>query len=365
MNHKATYENSIKYDNIKTNVIEYYSDILKQSSDLKTNACTTCGIPSSTQRILLSNVHEEVKSKYYGCGFIAPDVLEGMSVLDLGCGSGQDVYVLAQLVGESGNVVGVDMTDNQIEVAHKYVDWHRQRFNYQKANTLFLQGFIETLNELAELQPNSFDVIVSNCVVNLSPDKEAVMKQVYRLLKSGGEFYFSDVYSSIRVPAPLKAQSVLWGECLSGALYWNDFLRLAKVSGFEDPRLVTSSPVSIQNKELEEACKGIDFYSATYRLWKIDELEPDCEDYGQAVIYKGSIATCPNMFNLDGHHCFHTNKVSLVCGNTFLMLKETRFVDHFTFLGDFSHHFGIFDGCGKSIPFKSQITNSACGTGCC
>ena len=107
MNHKASYENSVstnisENEDIKTNVIEYYGVTLKQSSDLKTNACTTCGMPSSAQMTLLSNVNEEVKSKYYGCGFIAPDLLEGKCVLDLGCGSGQDVYILSQLVGESG-----------------------------------------------------------------------------------------------------------------------------------------------------------------------------------------------------------------------------------------------------------------------
>ena len=107
MDLKATYENSIitiiKNDgDINKNVNEYYGDILQQSSDLKTNACTTCGMPSPAQRLLLSNVHEEVKKRYYGCGFIAPKSLEGMKILDLGCGSGQDVFVLAQLVGESG-----------------------------------------------------------------------------------------------------------------------------------------------------------------------------------------------------------------------------------------------------------------------
>lgn len=107
MNRKASYENSIRTivgenEDIKLNVVDYYGATLTKSSDLKTNACTTCGIPSSAQRALLSNVHEEVKSKYYGCGFIAPDLLEGARILDLGCGSGQDVYVLAQLVGESG-----------------------------------------------------------------------------------------------------------------------------------------------------------------------------------------------------------------------------------------------------------------------
>ena len=256
------------------------------------------------------------------------------------------------------------MTENQIEVARKYTDWHKEKFNYRNPNTEFFTGFIETLSDLPQLKPSSFDIIVSNCVINLSPNKKAVMEQVYRLLKPNGEFYFSDVYSNIRVPFNLRAQSVLWGECLSGALYWNDFIRLAKECGFKDPRLVSSSPVTIQNPQLEELCNGIDFYSATYRLWKIEELEPDCEDYGQAVIYKGTIVGSPNYFDLDGHHRFFTNKISLVCGNTWLMLSSTRFVPHFSFIGDFSKHFGIFAGCGTSIPFKTS-SNDCESSGCC
>jgi arsenite methyltransferase len=144
----------------------------------------------------------------------------------------------------------------------------------------FLQGYIEKLDEL-ELEEGSFDLIISNCVINLSPDKEAVLKQAYRLLKEGGEIYFSDVYSDRRVPQTLREDPVLWGECLSGALYWNDFLQLSKKAGFLDPRLVASSPITISNEDIEAKVSHIKFFSATYRLWKLPLLESDCEDYGQ------------------------------------------------------------------------------------
>jgi SAM-dependent methyltransferase len=167
-----------------------------------------------------------------------------------GSGSGRDVYALAQLVGAQGEVVGVDMTDEQLDVAVKHRAWHAERFGY--ANVRFLHGYIERLDEL-DLAPASFDVIVSNCVVNLSPDKEAVLRGVQRLLKPGGEFYFSDVYADRRVPEAVRNDPVLYGECLGGALYWNDFLGLARQAGFADPRLVEDRPLAVTDPELAPA----------------------------------------------------------------------------------------------------------------
>ena len=93
-------------------------------------------------------------------------------------------------------------------------------------------------------------------------------------------------------------------------------------------------------------------------------LEPDCEDYGQAVIYKGSIPRHPASWSLDGHHEMETGKVFTVCGNTYHMLHDTRFAKHFDFVGDKSVHFGIFDGCGKSLPFSTDEGGTK-GGGCC
>ena len=170
---------------MKDSVKEYYGKVLQSSADLQTDACcTNMDIPDYLKRAF-SNVHDEVAARYYGCGLVMPQKLEGMRILDLGSGSGRDCYVLAQLVGEQGAVVGVDMTDEQLEIANRHVDWHTEKFGYKKSNVQFLKGYIEKLDEL-DLADESFDIIVSNCVINLSPDKEAVLEQAYRLLKPGG-----------------------------------------------------------------------------------------------------------------------------------------------------------------------------------
>ena len=102
---------------------------------------------------------------------------------------------------------------------------------------------------------------------------------------------------------------VLYGECLSGALYWWDFLELSKEAGFADPRLVKDRPLAIQNPAIEAKLGQTRFSSATYRLFKISELESACEDYGQAVRYKGTIEHHPHAFLLDGHHLIEKGKV--------------------------------------------------------
>jgi SAM-dependent methyltransferase len=343
-------------------VQDYYGKQLKSSADLKTTACCDTSATPSWLKTLLTRIHPHVLSRYYGCGLVCPSLLDGCRVLDLGCGSGRDVYALAQLVGPTGKVIGVDMTDEQLEVAKNYQEWHASEFGY--SNVHFLKGYIEKLEDL-DLEPASFDVIVSNCVINLSPDKSSVLSGIYRLLKPGGEFYFSDVYSDRRIPQEVKQDPILYGECLGGALYWNDFLRLAITSGFADPRLVDDRPLQITDYELAQKVGNIRFYSATYRLFKLDELESACEDYGQAVVYKGTIPNHPHAFVLDKHHVIETGRVFPVCGNTWLMLHDSRYKAHFDFVGDFSQHYGLFEGCGSSIPFDNNDVNTSESNSCC
>lgn len=343
-------------------VQDYYGRQLQGTADLKTSACCDVSAMPEWLKPLLARIHPEVLARYYGCGLVCPPLLEGCRVLDLGCGSGRDVYALAQLVGPTGAVVGVDMTDEQLAVARAHQAHHAQVFGFDNAR--FLHGYIERLDELG-LEPGSFDVIVSNCVVNLSPDKDAVLAGVQRLLKPGGEFYFSDVYADRRVPAAVKNDPVLYGECLGGALYWNDFQRLARRHGFADPRLVADRPLAVTDPQLAARTGNLRFYSATYRLFKLDALESACEDYGQAVIYKGSIPAHAHRFVLDKHHDIQTGKVFPVCGNTWRMLHDTRFAPHFDFIGSFGTHYGIFDGCGSSLPFDSGTSAAAAGGGAC
>lgn len=347
---------------MREDVQQYYGQHLTGSQDLQTNACCD-QTPPEHLKPLLALLHDEVVSRYYGCGLVAPAALEGMRVLDLGCGSGRDVYLLSALVGQTGEVMGVDMTDEQLAVARRHQDYHREAFGFDESNVRFLKGYIEELDAL-DLEDGYFDIVVSNCVINLSTDKAKVIGDVKRLLKPGGEFYFSDVYADRRVPASLTTDPVLYGECLAGALYWNDFLNLAKGGGFGDPRLVESRRLTVDSPAIEAKLGNIRFYSATYRLFNIEALEPACEDYGQAVVYRGTMADQPEAFVLDGHHVMEAGRVFPVCGNTWRMLAESRFAGHFDFVGDFSRHFGIFEGCGLSVPFEESDVGSSSGA-CC
>jgi arsenite methyltransferase len=349
---------------MKDSVKEYYGKVLSGSSDLQTNACCTDTDMPDYLKQAMSNIHVEVAARYYGCGLIAPQKLEDTKILDLGSGSGRDCYVLAQLVGEDGSVVGVDMTEEQLAVAVTHIEWHREKFGYANSNVEFKLGYIERLDQLG-LEDNSFDIIVSNCVINLSPDKQAVLSEAYRLLKPGGELYFSDVYSDRRVPKELLDDPLLYGECLSGALYWNDFLRLAAAAGFADPRLMEDRPITIDNPKIGQRIGHINFYSATYRLFKIEGLESACEDYGQAVVYKGGVPNSEQVFVLDNHHVIDKGRYYPVCGNTYRMLSESRFRDYFEFYGSWDTHFGIFKDCGTVMPFNEDKSTEEAGGSCC
>ena len=342
---------------IQENVQEYYGKELQSSNDLQTNACCDVVSPKKYIRAALTNVHDEVLSKYYGCGLTIPTTLDGLHVVDLGSGSGRDCYLLSQLVGPEGSVTGVDMTEAQLNVAQSHEEYHRLQFGFTKKNTEFLKGDIEKLLDLG-LAEKSKDLIVSNCVINLAQDKRAVLQGAYALLKEGGELYFSDVYSDRRIPEDLTKDPVLYGECLSGALYWNDFLNLAKAVGFVDPRAVESKPITIENEDLQEKVGNIQFYSVTYRLFKLENLEPDCEDYGQAIRYRGTISAMPDTFQLDDHHFFEKGRIEKVCGNTYMMLHNTRLRTHFDFWGDLETHYGIFEGCGGAAPFNTNVADA-------
>ena len=342
-------------------VQDYYGKVLQGSDDLQTNACCTPDDVPDYLKAVLGRIHPEVTEKYYGCGLVAPMALDGAAILDLGSGSGRDVYALAGLVGENGTVVGVDMTDEQIAVARRHQEFHADAFGYGTSNTVFHKGYIEKLGELG-LADESFDIIVSNCVINLSPDKPAVLREAFRMLKPGGELYFSDVYADRRVPAELLEDPVLYGECLSGALYWNDFISLAKQAGFADPRLVDDRVLTIENPEIEAKLDGIGFYAATYRLFKLPDLEPACEDYGHTVTFNGTMPNMGAAFALDKEHVFAAGVEVAVCGNSYRMLAESRFAPYFELGGDFSTHRGLFAGCGGGLPF--DVANGS-SSRCC
>ncbi len=346
-------------------VKDYYGNVLKAKEDLKTSACCLAEAVPDWQKPLLAKIHSEVLSRFYGCGSPLPSDLQGLTVLDLGCGTGRDAYLLSQLVGESGKVIGVDMTEEQLKLARDTMEHHREAFGYQKSNVDFRQGFIEDLRA-ANIADSSVDLIVSNCVVNLSPRKDLVFSEMKRVLKPGGEVYFSDVFADRRISEELQKDPVLYGECLSGALYLEDFRRLMAQSGFNDVRVVSSSVLDVHDKEIAAKLGDIRFFSNTVRAFAV-ELEDQCEDFGQALRYKGTSEGNPHNFVLDNHHTFPTGAVVPVCGNTADMIQESRLGKHFEVFGDKKRHFGLFD-CGptnSTVKASSESAAQDTGGSCC
>ena len=331
---------------LSENVKEYYGKILTKTADLKTGACCSSESIPAEHRKVLKDVHPEILDRFYGCGSPLPPLLYGTTVLDLGCGTGRDVYLASKLAGPEGRVIGIDMTDEQLDVARKHVDYQMEKFGYPKANVEFHKGYIEDLAS-ACIEDNSIDVVISNCVINLSPDKPRVFSEIFRVLKEGGELYFADVFADRRIPEEVAADPVIHGECLGGAMYTQDFRRLMGSLNVPDYRTVSMRPVPINDPSVAQKIGRTSFYSITVRAFKLPILEDRCENYGQVAFYKGTIPGNPHSFTLDDHHTFEKNLPVLVCGNTAAMLEETRYGDHFKITGDRSTHFGLFN-CGPA-----------------
>jgi ubiquinone/menaquinone biosynthesis C-methylase UbiE len=348
-------------DEIIEQVKEYYGKRLQSKNDLKTSTCCCIEKPPLEIKNVLPLIVDEIQNRFYGCGSPLPPLLEGMTVLDLGCGTGRDVYIASKLVGESGCVIGVDMTAEQIETAMKYQEEQRKRFGFKTSNVKFMPGYIEDLKSLG-IENNSVDVVISNCVINLSPAKEQVFKEIYRVLKPGGELFFSDIFADRRIPESLASDPVLRGECLGGTLYVEDFRRLMMKIGWTDFRYTNIREIELAGGEIEKKIGFAKFSSRTVRAFKLNNLEDICEDYGQIAWYDGSILGHPHYFDLDDHHRFFTNKPMAVCGNTASMVSNTRYGKAFKVMGDRSVHFGKFDCKPESSSTASAGTKSG---SCC
>lgn len=347
-------------DGLTATVRDYYGTRLTGQGDLKTGACC-CSTDRLSPRLrsILDAIHPEVLNRFYGCGSPMPDDVEGLTVLDLGCGTGRDVFMVSALVGEGGRSIGVDMTPEQLAVGRAHQAEQARIFGHRASNVSFLEGQFEDLSSLG-IADGTIDVVISNCALNLSPDKAKVFAEIHRVLKPGGELLFSDVFASRRLPAEVASDPLLVGECLGGALYVEDFRRLMAASGWADFRVLAKRTINIGHPYAELLVGPTTFWSMTVRAFKLDGLEDCCEDYGQVAIYLGSLPDSPNAFVLDDHHRFIAGKPMLVCGNTAAMVGETRFCRHFRVHGSRTVHFGRFDcsppGAGAEIDAAS---------GCC
>ncbi len=218
----------------------------------------------------------------------------------------------------------------------------------------FVKGYIEKLGE-AGLQDDQFDLIVSNCVVNLSPDKKAVLREAYRVLKPGGEMYFSDIYTNKVVPEHLQKDKMLWGECISGAMTWQDLVSFAGEVGFATPRLVFSTSIEAGSEAVAAPLKeaGICFVSATYRLFKLIAAGPANRS---EVSYLGNVTDYPDELPFDALAKFKKGCPANVSGEVVQIIRQSRY----------SSAFSIKDAEECPVdPFKYLTTVQSSSGGCC
>lgn len=327
---------------IREIVREYYEKTLQGSDDLKTDACC-CATAAPPKYVIdaMADIDDEIMARFYGCGSPIPPALEGATVLDLGCGTGRDVYICSKLTGPTGRVIGVDMTAQQLDFARRHEAAQMERFGFAESNVTFLQGYIEDLESLG-IENESVDVVISNCVINLSPFKDQVFKEIARVLKPGGELYFSDIFSDRRVPPKFYDDPVLRGECLSGALYFEDFRRILAKHGLGAVYDVETSELHVGDFQIETKLGCIGFASHTVRAIKCPDLE-DCEEnYGQTATYLGTMPENARYFDLTEDVRLIKGKPTAISGNMASMLAGSRYAPHFAITGDRTRHHGVY-----------------------
>lgn len=329
-------------------VSDFYGKQVQKTEDLIFDACCVADYDLS----LLAPITKEVKERRYGCGSPIPPELSGCTVLDLGCGAGIDVFIAAQLVGPEGRVIGVDMTPAQLEIAQRNVEPIMKNLGFAEPNVEFLEGKIEEI----PVPSGSVDVVISNCVINLSEDKERVFAEIQRVLKPGGEFYIADIVADRRIPAHLQKDALLYSECLSGAAYHGDLTRTMRKAGFEDVRVV-------RERKLQDVIEGIYFSSVVLRGFKV-ALEDQCEDYGQVAVYRGTMADHKASFTLDVGHVFPAGEAVRVCKNTADMLRQSRYAAHFAVSAEM-FHMGAFDCSPKADASPTEVAQRPVASGSC
>lgn len=323
------------YD-VETSVIKRYAEGAKQPQP---SLCC----PTQYDDQYLKIIPDEIIAKDYGCGDPTRYVNPGEIVLDLGSGAGKNCYIIAQKVGENGQVIGVDFNDEMLNLARKYQDQIADQLGYH--NVQFVKGKIQdlklplakveeylsnhtisNLDQLREFEAegafwrenepliknNSIDVVVSNCVLNLvkSDDKKQLFNEIYRVLKKGGRAVISDIVSDENIPPEMINDPDLWSGCLAGAFREDLFLKMFADAGFYGIEIIDrqESPWQVIN--------GIEFRSLTVRAYKGKEGE--CKERNQGVIYKGPWRKVED----DDGHVFYRGEKMAVCDKTFHLLTN-------------------------------------------
>src|SRR5947208_3591460 len=301
----------------------------------------------------LKVIPPEVIERDYGCGDPSRYLREGETVLDLGSGTGKVCFIAAQIVGPKGKVIGVDMTDEMLEVARRNAPIVAKRIGY--GNVEFRKGRIQDLaldlelldrqlrsnpitdaasflaaDELAEelrvknplIASESVDVVVSNCVLNLvePKSKRQLFGEIFRVLKKGGRAVISDIVSDEEAPEHLQSDPELWSGCISGALTEEGFLAAFTDAGFYGVQILNRDDQPWQTVE------GIEFRSVTVEAFK--GKQGPCVERNQAVIYKGPFREVLD----DDNHRMERGKRYAVCDKTYNIYRKAPYSGSFEFI---------------------------------
>ncbi len=241
----------MKDEEIRKAVRKGYATIAKTSSSCCTPATSCCGSPDLVQEMSkkIGYTDKELEAVPeganlgLGCGnpVALASLEEGETVLDLGSGAGFDCFLAANRVGGTGKVIGVDMTPEMIEKARE----NAKKGNY--SNIEFRLGEIENI----PAADNSVDVIISNCVINLSPDKNRVFREAFRVLRPGGRIMISDIVLLKELPSSIKDSVEAYIGCLSGAIMRDEYTKAIEAAGFQEAKIVdeTSFPVELMTND--------------------------------------------------------------------------------------------------------------------
>lgn len=301
----------------------------------------------------LEKIPDEVLERDYGCGDPSRHLRPGETVLDLGSGTGKICFIASQVVGPEGRVLGIDMTDEMLEVARRNapvvaaeVGWDNVEFRRGRIQDLALdldlldrrlaespvttaEGLLAAAalaDDLRRERPlvaeASVDVVVSNCVLNLvaSAEKEQLFGEIFRVLRRGGRAVISDIVADEPVPEELQVDPELWSGCISGALTEEGFLAAFERAGFHGVRILE------RQDEPWRTVHGIEFRSLTVEAFKGKQGE--CWERNQAVVYRGPFK---EVLDDDGHRMERGRRYA-VCDKTFNLYRREPYRDQFFFV---------------------------------
>ncbi len=271
--------------------------------------------PIDYDRADIAHVPQDVVDRFYGCGgpMSVAGVQPGETVVDLGSGAGIDVFIAAKKVGPEGRAIGIDMTDPMLGVAARSAGQVAEALGYDVVE--FKKGYLEAV----PLDDAFADLLTSNCVINLSPDKPAVFAEMWRVLKDHGRIVFSDIVAEDDLPADLRVNVHLWGECISGALSQDELVAQLERAGFYG--------LQVLKKELWKEVEEHRFYSVTVRGYKFRKKR-GCVFAGHRAVYLGPYASVSD----EEGHLFPREQAVEICTDTLAKLQHAPYSGAFVIL---------------------------------